>query len=72
MLAILKHGDDKYEFYLKLFIPVILMICYVSFCWIESFKNFKWILTTVLDLVSWAIVNGILYKESRFMEIDEY
>ena len=70
MLAVLKHGDDKYEFYLKLFIPVILMIIYVSFCWIEAFTNFKWILTTVLDLVAWAMVNGILYKESRFGEFD--
>ena len=64
MAAIFKHGDENYEFYLKLFIPVITMICYVSFSWIESFENFKWILTTILDLLCWSMVNGILYKES--------
>ena len=71
MLAILRHGDEDYEFYLKLFVPVLIMICYVSFCWIESFTNFKWILTTILDLVCWSMVNGLLYRENGDDEMIE-
>src|ERR1700733_13508521 len=64
-IAILKHGSFQYDFYLKLFFPVLLMISYISFCWVESFSNFKWVLTTLLDILCWTMVNGLIYKENR-------